>query len=220
MIGAEHRRVLCKDQSMTLDIHAFLTQHRIHEVECVIPDMTGIARGKTATSEQLAALLGLSAAHLHRFLRGLCSSASARSCLTVRSRSRREAIRCARARPRGLPRKVQIVVGQYWWPWANLASNLKTGQPAFEQTFGMRVVDWRAAHAEQGALFNSYLAKETLAPGGAHRLCARMCRGHKKTIADIGGGYGGLLAALLGAHPEIERCCSTGRPPLKPPSPS
>jgi glutamine synthetase len=31
---------------MTLDIHTFLTQHRIHEVECVIPDMTGIARGK------------------------------------------------------------------------------------------------------------------------------------------------------------------------------
>ena len=27
-------------------IEAFLTQHRIHEVECVIPDMTGIARGK------------------------------------------------------------------------------------------------------------------------------------------------------------------------------
>ena len=24
----------------------FLTRHRIHEVECVIPDMTGIARGK------------------------------------------------------------------------------------------------------------------------------------------------------------------------------
>ena len=31
---------------MTQDIHAFLAQHRIHEVECVIPDMTGIARGK------------------------------------------------------------------------------------------------------------------------------------------------------------------------------
>jgi glutamine synthetase len=27
-------------------LHEFLTQHRIHEVECVIPDMTGIARGK------------------------------------------------------------------------------------------------------------------------------------------------------------------------------
>ena len=27
-------------------IQDFLSQHRIHEVECVIPDMTGIARGK------------------------------------------------------------------------------------------------------------------------------------------------------------------------------
>jgi glutamine synthetase len=28
------------------DIRSFLSEHRIHEVECVIPDMTGIARGK------------------------------------------------------------------------------------------------------------------------------------------------------------------------------
>jgi glutamine synthetase len=31
---------------MPRPIEDFLTQHRIHEVECVIPDMTGIARGK------------------------------------------------------------------------------------------------------------------------------------------------------------------------------
>ncbi len=31
---------------MTPSLAEFLTQHRIHEVECVIPDMTGIARGK------------------------------------------------------------------------------------------------------------------------------------------------------------------------------
>ena len=31
---------------MTSDIQAFLAEHRIHEVECVISDMTGIARGK------------------------------------------------------------------------------------------------------------------------------------------------------------------------------
>ena len=30
----------------TPSLHDFLTRHRIHEVECVIPDMTGIARGK------------------------------------------------------------------------------------------------------------------------------------------------------------------------------
>ncbi len=31
---------------MNPNMHDFLSQHRIHEVECVIPDMTGIARGK------------------------------------------------------------------------------------------------------------------------------------------------------------------------------
>ena len=104
--------------------------------------------------------------------------------------------------PSRLAEKVQIVVGQYWWPWANVVSNLKTGQPAFEQTFGMRVSDWRAAHAEQGALFDSYLAKETLAQAGP--IVAALDISGTKCLADIGGGYGGLLAALLGAHPQLE----------------
>ena len=33
------------------NIRDFLTQHRIHEVECVISDMTGIARGKILPRE-------------------------------------------------------------------------------------------------------------------------------------------------------------------------
>ena len=155
-----------------------------------------------ATSEQLAALLGLSAAHLTRFLRGLCSLgiceelpdgafALAPGGQSLRSGS-----------PSRLAEKVQIVVGQYWWPWANFASSLKTGQPAFEQTFGTRVVDWRAAHAEQGALFESYLAKETLARAGP--VVAALDLSGTNCLADIGGGYGGLLAALLDVHPQLE----------------
>ena len=31
---------------MDSELTRFLQEHRIHEVECVIPDMTGIARGK------------------------------------------------------------------------------------------------------------------------------------------------------------------------------
>jgi hypothetical protein len=114
-----------------------------------------------ATSEQLAAGLGLSAAHLHRFLRGLCTIgvceetpggafalSSGGRCVTSESASR-------------LAEKVQIVVGQYWQPWANLVATLETGRPAFDQVFGMNVSEWREANATQGALFDSYLAKET-----------------------------------------------------------
>jgi hypothetical protein len=156
----------------------------------------------SATGEELAVPLGLSAPHLTRFLRGLCSIgvceelpdgafALAPGGQSLRSSS-----------PSRLAEKVQIVVGQYWWPWANVVSNLKTGKPAFEQTFGMRVSDWRAAHAEHGALFESYLAKETLAQAGP--VVAALDLSGTTCLADIGGGYGALLAALLDAHPRLE----------------
>jgi SAM-dependent methyltransferase len=100
--------------------------------------------------------------------------------------------------PSRLAEKVQIVVEQYWAPWADLVSCLKTGKPAFEQVFGMTVRDWRRAHAEQGALFDSYVAKETVAQSGP--IVEALDLAHVRTVVDIGGGYGGLLAAILQAH--------------------
>jgi len=125
-----------------------------------LPDM--LAAGPL-TAEQLAGALGLSAPHVRRFLRGLCTLgiceeradatfalAPGGRCLTSDS-------------PSGLAAKIQIVVGQYWRPWAELASTLQTGVPAFDQVFGRNVSDWRREHAQQGTLFASYLAKETKA---------------------------------------------------------
>jgi hypothetical protein len=120
-----------------------------------------------ATGERLAETLGLSAPHLVRFLHGLCSIGVCEERpegafeLTPGGHSLRS------GSPSRLAEKVEIVVGQYWWPWANFASSLKIGKPAFEQCFGMNVFDWRAKHADQGNLFDSYLAKETGAQLGA-----------------------------------------------------
>jgi SAM-dependent methyltransferase len=113
------------------------------------------------TAERLAVALGLSAPHLHRFLRGLCAIgiceerpdgafALAPGGQSLKSDS-----------PSRLAAKVQIVVGQYWRPWANLVSSLQTGAPAFDEVFGTSVSEWRSVNAAQGALFDSYLAKET-----------------------------------------------------------
>jgi hypothetical protein len=167
-------------------------------VKLGLPDR--LAAGPT-TADQLAAALGLSAPHLHRFLRGLCTIGiceeladgtfalpAAGTCLTSGSPSR-------------LAEKVQIVVEQYWQPWAKLVANLETGKPAFEQVFGMTILDWRRAHAEQGALFDSYMAKETLAQ--ADPIIEALDFSGAKTVAEIGGGYGALLAAILQAHPHL-----------------
>ncbi len=113
------------------------------------------------TAEQLATALGLSAPHLHRFLRGLCTIgiceelADGAFALAPGGQSLKS------DSPSRLAEKVQIVVGQYWRPWANLVSTLQTGAPAFDEVFGMSVSEWRSVNAAQGALFDSYLAKET-----------------------------------------------------------
>ena len=168
-------------------------------VKLDLPDR--LAAGAT-TSEQLAEALGVSAPHLTRFLRGLCGIGICEELPDGAFALSPEGQSLRSGSPSRLAEKVQIVVGQYWWPWANVVGSLKTGEPAFEQCFGMRVLDWRAEDAGQGALFDSYLAKETLAQ--ARPIVAALDISGMKCLADIGGGYGGLLTALLNAHPKLE----------------
>lgn len=152
------------------------------------------------TADALAAELGLSPPHLHRLLRGIASLGICAErpygtfALTAEGQCLLPGAR--------LREKAQIVVAQYWWPWANLAATIKTGKPAFEQLFGANVFDWRRDHAQAGALFDSYVAKETL--GQAPPIIAALDFARVGTVADIGGGHGGLLAAILKAHPDLD----------------
>jgi hypothetical protein len=154
---------------------------------------------RSCTAGALAEALGLSAPHLARFLRGLCIIGICEErpgdsfALTPFGRSLTMDSR--------LGQKVQIVVEQYWLPWANLIATLPTGTPAFEQIFGISVFDWRREHAAQGATFDSYLAKET--SGQANAIIKSLDLSGVRTVAEIGGGYGALLAALLVAHPRL-----------------
>jgi len=137
--------------------------------------------GEARTAEQLAADLGLSTPHLDRFLHGLvnlgvCEERPDRTfALTQGGQSLRSGTR--------LNEKVQIVVGQYWQPWAALVSCLKTGKPAFDQVFGMSVRDWRKRNAEQGALFDSYLARER--PGQSDLIAEALDLSEGKSIANV-----------------------------------
>ncbi len=98
-----------------------------------------------------------------------------------------------------LREKLLIVVEQYWRPWANLAACVKTGTPAFEQVFGESVGAWRRAHPEAGAVFEAYVEGETFAQ--SQPIVDALDLAGVKTVAEIGGGHGALLAAVLLAHP-------------------
>jgi SAM-dependent methyltransferase len=150
-------------------------------------------------ADALATELGLSAPHLNRLLRGLASlgicaeGPDGTYALTPQGRSLLPGAR--------LRQKVQIVVAQYWPPWANLAASVTGAKPAFEQVFGQNVADWRRDHAEAGALFDSYLAHEALAQAPA--IAAVLDLAGVESVADLGGGYGGLLAGLLQPNPDL-----------------
>ena len=158
-------------------------------------------RARAWTADALAAELGLSPPHLHRFLRGLtslgicaehqdgtfaltlagqCSGAGLALAALAKSADRRRAILAALGQSRGHGRN---------------------GQTRLQHVFGMNVADWRRDHAEQGALFDSYLAQETFAQAPA--IVAALDFSGVRHVADIGGGYGGLLAAILQAHPRL-----------------
>jgi SAM-dependent methyltransferase len=150
-------------------------------------------------ADALATELGGSAPHLNRLLRGL---ASLGICTEAPDGTFALAPqgRCLLPGAR-LRQKVEIVVAQYWRPWANLAASVTTAKPAFEQVFGQTVVDWRRDHAGAGALFDSYLTHEALAHAPA--IAAVLDLAGVKSVADVGGGYGGLLAGLLQANENL-----------------
>ena len=62
--------------------------------------------------------------------------------------------------------------------------------------------DWRRDHAEAGALFDSYLAQEALAQAPGIVAALDLSR-RQRASRIIGGGYGGLLAGLLQANPDL-----------------
>lgn len=163
-----------------------------------LPETMG---GQAWRAEALARQLKLAPEPCHRFLRalatvGVCEERADGSFILGglgQSLKRGSSSR--------LGEKVGIVVGQYWRPWAELSETLKTGDPAFEAVFGTDVWSWRSENFQDGDTFAAYLAAETSA--SAAPIIEALDLSGIKTVADIGGGHGGLLAAILKSHPDL-----------------
>ena len=93
-----------------------------------------------------------------------------------------------------------MFVGRETYPaWGNLIGAVRTGTPAFDATFGMSTWEYRARNPEAGQLFFAFLAALTAPDAPAILEAYDFSR--LRQIADIGGGTGTLLQAILRAHP-------------------
>ncbi len=168
-------------------------------VKLTLPETMG---SKAWTAEHLAAALGVSAPHLERMLRGLVTLGLAETGVEGTYVLTEAGQALAPGSSSSLREKLLIVIEQYWQPWAHLAAAVTSGRPAFEQIFGSNVRDWRHVNAEHGNAFDDYVARETYA--NAAPSLEKLDMNGVGTVADLGGGHGGLLAAMLAKHGRLD----------------
>jgi hypothetical protein len=92
--------------------------------------------------------------------------------------------------------------GRHQWPmWGNLLSSVRTGESARKAALGTEGFDHLERDAETATIFNDAMAELS------RLVAAEVVRSYDftgiRSIVDVGGGRGALLAAILEAHPRM-----------------
>jgi hypothetical protein len=84
--------------------------------------------------------------------------------------------------------------------WGTLLDYVRTGQPAYQQVFGLPFWEDLAAHPRIGAEFDALMGP---AGHGVPDFDIELSGGWDavRTVVDVGGGTGAMLASLLRRHP-------------------
>jgi hypothetical protein len=91
---------------------------------------------------------------------------------------------------------------EVWRSWDQLLPSLRSGKPGWELAHGMSWVDFYARNPERSANFNRAMAEHTrdAAPG----IVSAAELGRFRTLVDLGGGDGTLMAEALRTNPELQ----------------
>lgn len=85
--------------------------------------------------------------------------------------------------------------------WQELDSSIRTGKPAFDSVFGTDFFSHLKTRPELSAQFNASMSQGTRLT--AATLPSLYDFGRFRTLVDVGGGDGTLLAAILREHPNL-----------------
>ena len=152
--------------------------------------------------DELAEAAGADAASLYRLLRALASvgvfaeQADDRFGLTPTAEYLRSDVP-------GSIRAWAMFIGRppTWSAWAYLPDSIRTGEPAFPKLYGTSSWEYRASRPEESAIFDA--AMTGLSAGAAEAVVRGYDFSGIGIVADVGGGQGELLAAVLAANPNL-----------------
>jgi len=87
--------------------------------------------------------------------------------------------------------------------WGTLLSAVRTGKPAYHEAFGLPFWDDLAAHPKLAESFNQLMSYAGHGTPDPNILIDPADWAGIKTVVDVGGGTGALLAEILRAHPHV-----------------
>jgi hypothetical protein len=180
-------------------INGFQATQAIHVVATLgIPDLLGDG---PLDSDELAASTRTHAGALYRLLRALAAVGifheddSGRFALT----SLGNLLRSEVAGSRGAWAR-NVVRPPLWDSWGHLLHSIRTGETAFRHVHGNDVWEFRGSNEEESAIFDAAMRENTSRL--ADSLLASYDFSQFRTIVDVGGGDGTLLARILAACPK------------------
>jgi O-methyltransferase domain/Dimerisation domain len=181
-------------------LNGFLTVQALHVAAALgIADL--LADG-ARDSDDLAVATGAHGPSLYRLLRTLAGmgvfreEADGRFALT----SLGDTLRTDRS---DSVRDWALYVGAHapWEAWGRLQDAVMTGEPGFVHAHGMPTYEYLIEHPELGAHFDRWMTRQSEQHNAA--IVAGYDFSACRTVADVGGGQGATLAAILRAHPAL-----------------
>jgi hypothetical protein len=148
---------------------------------------------------ELAVATGTHAPTLYRLLRAVASVSvfaedpAGRFGLTPRGEYLRSDVQ-------GSVRAWAMMVGgpSFWSSWGELLDTVKTGETAFLKVHGMTNWQYRARHADEGAIFDTAMTATSVASVAA--IAGGYDFSQIRVLVDVGGGQGILLAAIMAVN--------------------
>ncbi|MBX3335184.1 MAG: methyltransferase [Nitrospira sp.] len=165
--------------------------------------LADLLKGGSRTVEDLASAADVQPVPLYRLLRALASLG-----IFAETKGRRFKLTpLAATLQTGVPNSMHawaMMVNEPWmWDsWKELLPGVKTGEMPFLKAHGMPIFQYLEHHPEDFEVFGESMSSLSQAENPAIAAAYKFPTG--RTLVDVGGGHGSLLAAILKANPSLK----------------
>ncbi len=165
--------------------------------------LADLLKGGSRSIEDLASAADVQPVALYRLLRSLASVG-----IFAETKGRRFKLTpLAATLQTGVPNSMHawvLMVNENWmWDsWKELLSGVKTGEMPFSKAHGVPIFQYLERHHEDLAVFGESMSSISQTENPAIAYAYKFPKG--RTLVDVGGGHGSLLAAILKKNPTLK----------------